>query len=198
VEREDGVARNERLTGTTAVALVVLLAIEGVTILFIRPLLSWHVFVGMLLIPPVALKLGATGYRMLRYYGRDPVYVRRGPPPLFLRALAPVVVAATVGVFASGVALLVAGPRRGHGLLLGAHKASFVVWFGATALHGLAHLRRVPRLVRGPGARTRLALVGVTVVMGGALAGGTLSLAGPWHRWVDRDDAAPAHFSVLR
>ena len=110
MEREDGVARNERLTGTTALLLILLLAVEGVTILFIRPLLSWHVFVGMLLIPPVALKLGTTGYRMVRYYGRSPAYMRRGPPPLFLRALAPIVVAATVSVFASGVALLVAGP----------------------------------------------------------------------------------------
>jgi hypothetical protein len=198
VEREDGVARNERLTGTTALLLILLLAVEGVTILFIRPLLSMHVFVGMLLIPPVALKLGTTGYRMVRYYGRSPAYMRRRPPPLFLRALAPIVVAATVGVFASGVALLVPGPRRGHGLVLGAHKASFIVWFGATALHVLAHLRRLPRLVLGPGIRTRVALVGGTFVIGAALAGGTLSLAGPWHHWVDRDDAAAAHFSVFR
>ena len=79
---DEGVARNERLTATTAVVLVLLLAVEGVTILAIRPLLSWHVFVGMLLIPPVALKLASTGYRMLRYYGRSPAYVRRGPPPV--------------------------------------------------------------------------------------------------------------------
>ena len=63
---DEGVTRNERRTGTTAVMLVALLAVEGVTILFIRPLLSWHVFVGILLIPPVALKLAATGYRMAR------------------------------------------------------------------------------------------------------------------------------------
>jgi hypothetical protein len=84
----DGVARNERLTGTTAVVLLVLLAVEGVTILFIRPLLSWHIFVGMLLIPPVAL------------------YVRRGAPPFLLRALAPLVVAATVGSTGSSARLL--------------------------------------------------------------------------------------------
>ncbi len=28
-----------------------------------------HIVVGMLLIPPVALKLASTGYRFLRYYG---------------------------------------------------------------------------------------------------------------------------------
>ena len=84
------------------------------------------------------------------------------------------------------------------GCYLGAHKASFIVWFGAKALHVLAHLRRLPRLVLGPGVRTRLALVGATVALGALLAGGTLSLAGPWHHWVDRDDAAAAHFSVFR
>jgi hypothetical protein len=52
--------------------------------------------------------------------------------------------------------------------------------------------------VLGPGIRTRVALVGGTFVIGAALAGGTLSLAGPWHHWVDRDDAAAAHFSVFR
>jgi hypothetical protein len=192
VQHEDGVARNERLTATTAVALIALLAAEGVTILFIRPLLTWHIFIGMLLIPPVALKLASTGWRMVRYYRRSPAYVRRGPPALPLRALAPVVVAATVGVFTTGVALLAAGPRRGHGLLLGLHKASFVVWLGATSLHVLAYFRRVPRLALGPGLRRRAALVGATVVAGTVLAGGTLSLAGPWHHWVDRDDAAAA------
>ena len=57
---------NERLTAATAAVLVVLLAVEGVTILFLRPLLSVHVFVGMLLVPPVALKLGSTAYRFGR------------------------------------------------------------------------------------------------------------------------------------
>jgi hypothetical protein len=50
--RSGGVEGNERLTATAAVALLVLLAIEGVTILSIRSLLSMHVFVGIMLIPP--------------------------------------------------------------------------------------------------------------------------------------------------
>ena len=54
---------NARLTGMTAIVLIVLLAVEGVTILFLRPLLSVHIFVGMLLIPPVLLKLVSTGWR---------------------------------------------------------------------------------------------------------------------------------------
>jgi hypothetical protein len=61
--RSGGTDGNERLTATTGVLLLLLLAAEGVTILFIRPLLSLHMFLGVLLIPPVALKFASTAYR---------------------------------------------------------------------------------------------------------------------------------------
>src|SRR5438093_6803653 len=121
-----GTEGNARLTGVTGLVLLVLLAVEGVTILAIRPLLSVHVFVGLLLIPQVALKLAATGYRLLRYYTRAAEYVRKGPPLLLRMLVAPVLVAATLVVFATGVALLALGP--GGGIVLGLHKASFIVW----------------------------------------------------------------------
>jgi hypothetical protein len=122
---ELGAVRNEQLTATTAVVLTALLLIEGMTIVFLRPLLPEHIFVGMLLIPPVALKLASTGYRFLRCYTRDPVYVDRGPPHIVMRVLAPLLVAATVGVLATGVTLLVVGPGSGRGIVLTLHKASF-------------------------------------------------------------------------
>jgi hypothetical protein len=97
-----GPERNERLTATTAALLVVLLAAEGVTILFIRPLLTLHIFLGVVLIPPVALKLASSGYRFVRYYTGDASYRFKGPPRLFMRLLAPVLVASTAIVFTSG------------------------------------------------------------------------------------------------
>src|SRR5205807_5135221 len=124
--RAGGVEGNERLTGATGAVLLVLLAVEGVTIVFLRPLISTHVFVGMLLIPPVALKLAATGYRFARYYGRHPEYRLKGPPHPLLRGLAPLVVLATVAVFATGVALLALG--RPSPLVVTLHKGAFVVW----------------------------------------------------------------------
>ena len=135
---------NERLTAASGAVLFLLLAAEGVTILFIRPLLSTHVFIGMLLIPPVALKLASTGWRFARYYRGSREYVEKGPPLLPLRLLAPVVVLSTLVVFATGVGLLIRGP--GQGLLVGLHKASFVVWLVATGIHVLAYVARVPRL----------------------------------------------------
>jgi hypothetical protein len=179
---------NERLTAATAVVLIALLAAEGVTILFIRPLFSTHVFIGMLLIPPVALKLGSTGWRFARYYLGDREYVRRGPPILPLRLLAPVVVVATLAVFGTGVALLVIGPAGG--IVLGLHKASFVVWLVATGIHVLAYVGRLPRLTVGrrgrsvPGRRTRSLLVAGAIVAGAILATATIGYAQPWVHWV--------------
>lgn len=147
-----GTDANERLTGLAGVVLLVLLAVEGVTIVFLRPLLPVHLFVGLLLIPPVAVKLASTGWRFLRYYSGNPAYRRKGPPPAVLRLLAPAVVASTVGVFATGVWLLLAGPRV-RGIALPLHKASFIAWFAVTSVHVLGHLPRLPRILRAEYAR---------------------------------------------
>ena len=124
-----GVAANARLTASNAVVLLVLLAAEGVTILRVRELLTPHVFIGMVLIPPVLLKVASTGWRFARYYRGAPAYRRKGAPPLLLRLLGPAVVILTVVLLASGVGLLLAGPSW-LPLLLKVHKASFVLWFG--------------------------------------------------------------------
>src|SRR5438270_10798700 len=105
-----GTSGNSRLTAATGVMLLAPLAVIGVTLLNLRGLLSVHLFVGMLLIPPVLLKMGTTGYRFVRYYTADPAYRRKGPPAAPLRLIAPIVILSTVVVLASGVALLVLGP----------------------------------------------------------------------------------------
>jgi hypothetical protein len=142
-----GTIGNERLTAATGVVLLVLLAALGVTILMIGSLLSEHMFLGLLLIPPVALKMASTGYRFARYYTANPAYRRKGPPATPLRLLAPLVVISTVVVFASGVALLLLGPSSRGSLLL-IHKASFFVWIAVTAIHVLAHLPDLPRALK--------------------------------------------------
>ena len=186
-----GSAANEQLTAIVAALLILLLAVEGATILHIGSLLTVHAFVGMLLIPLVALKLASTGWRALRYYGRAEEYVERGPPHVFLRSLvAPLVVLSTIVVFGTGVALLALDRR--HGALVGLHKASFIVWLGAAALHVLAHLVRLPRLwrLRPPGIVLRVALVTASLAAGTALATATLPGA-------DRlQDRASAHVGL--
>jgi hypothetical protein len=124
-----GTDGNEQLTAITGAILVVLLAAIGVTIVLIGQLISVHLFLGLLLIGPVALKMASTGYRFARYYTHDPAYREKGPPELLLRVIAPIVVLSTVVVFASGVVLLFVGrARRDMDQLLLIHKVSFIVW----------------------------------------------------------------------
>jgi hypothetical protein len=179
--RTGGVEGNERLTGATAVVLLVLLAVEGVTILSLRSLLPVHVLVGMLLIPPVALKLGSTGYRFMRYYQRRREYAAKGPPHPAMRLLvAPALILSTIGVLGTGVAMIAFGPR---GMIVGLHKASFVVWAWAFGIHVIVYLRRLPRLLRFgrvTGTRLRAATIALSLVAGVALAAGTFPLARPW------------------
>jgi hypothetical protein len=185
-----GVAGNARLTGAVAAALLVLLAAEGATIPFIGQLLGPHIFIGMLLIPPVLLKLASTGYRFARYYTGNPAYVRKGPPNLALRILAPGVVLTTLALFGTGVALLAAGPPSNT--LIFAHKLSFIAWVALMTIHVLGHVLEVPALalpdwrrsgsheaqLAGAGARTMT--LGLAILVGVALALVTYSAAGPW------------------
>ena len=139
-----GTEGNERLTVVTGALLIVLLAAVGVTIVFIGQLLWLHLFIGLAVIGPVALKLASTGYRFVRYYTADPPYRHKGPPAPALRALGPVLIALTAIVFATGVALLLIGPSSREVLLL-VHKVSFICWVVVTAVHIAAHL---PEMVR--------------------------------------------------
>ncbi len=164
VPEHSGVEGNSRLTGLLALVLLILLFLEGVTIPFIGSLLTPHVFIGMLMIPPVLYKIASTSWRFLKYYSGDPRYRRKGPPVLVLRLLGPAVVVLTLVVIASGVGLVLL-PRADRGLLLTLHQGSFVLWFGAMAIHVLGHLvetaklapldwfARTRRQVRGASAR---------------------------------------------
>jgi hypothetical protein len=144
-ERSGGADGNERLTALTGAVLLVLLAAEGFTILRIGRLLTLHFFLGMLLLGPVALKGGSVIYRFARYYAGSAPYRRKGPPAPLLRLLGPAIVLLTACVFGSGVMLAVAGPGHGPWSLL--HKGSFILWFCVMAVHVLAYLPRLPRLL---------------------------------------------------
>jgi hypothetical protein len=192
-----GTTGNERLTSVTGAVLLVVLAALGVTIIRIGQLLSIHMFVGMLLIGPLALKLASTGYRFVRYYTHNRAYVRKGPPPMPLRLLAPLVVASTLVVFVSGVVLLFAGPSS-RDTWFPIHKLSFFAWLALTAIHVLAHLPEVGRSLvadygraRGAGAAVqwsgeRNGRAGRTIALSGALVLGTVLAIlvipqfGPW------------------
>jgi hypothetical protein len=135
----DGVAGNTRLTSATGLVLVALLAIEGVTILSVRQMITLHIFVGVMLLGPVLLKSGSTFYRFARYYTGSPEYRRKGPPSPLHRILGPVVIGSSLSLLGTGVALIFAGDQ-GSGWLLVAHQTCFWVWVVVIAVHVVGHL----------------------------------------------------------
>jgi hypothetical protein len=183
-----GIEGNARLTALTAVVLLVLLAGEGATVPFVRQQLTVHIFIGLLLIPPILLKLASITWRFARYYLGAVEYVAKGPPPALMRLLvAPLVVASTLGLFGTGLLLVLMHPQRG--IVLGLHKASFLVWLAAMSAHVLGHVVRVPGLVRADfdrpllGARMRQFLVASAIVAGLIVATAGLPAAHEWAHW---------------
>ena len=197
---------NERLTASAGLALLILLAVETLTTLSLRSYLPVHIFLGLLLLPPLALKLASTGWRFLRYYTGNKPYRLEGPPQLLLRLLAPLLVASTLSLFGSGVALIVAG--HGGGTLLTLHAVSFGVWGVVMIVHVLAYLARTLRLGSADwrphadpivaGARSRRAALGGSLLAGVIVASATYPVQQAWlshrreHRHDDRRGAGSA------
>jgi len=206
VDDRSAVVGNERMTALAGAVLLVLILVELVTSASLRTLLSAHVFVGVLLTGPLAVKLGSTGYRFLRYYTRSPAYVRRGPPRLVLRILAPLLIATTLVVIGSGIGLVVTGPVQA-GLLLPLHNISVLFWLSMIAIHVFAYIWRTPRLVTddwrkqygrslAPGRGLRLG-----VNLGALLVGAVAAIllfpgATPWVIWSQTSQAVAAPLIV--
>jgi hypothetical protein len=169
--------------------LVLLLLAEGITIVHLHGLLSAHMSIGLMLIPPVLLKLASTGYRMISYYAGSRAYRLAGPPLLPLRLMAPVLVASTVAVLLTGVLLLAAG--RNSGGVLQLHQLSFIVFGVVFVVHVVAYVPRVVRSLRAdwraarraavPGAGVRAMLVAAALGGGAALALALLPTIDAWH-----------------
>lgn len=170
---DEGVEGNARLTAAVGVVLLVLLAVEGYTILDVHGLISLHIFLGILLVGPVLLKIASTTYRFARYYLGSADYVRKGPPHIILRVIGPLVTVSSLAVLGTGIGLIW---DRSGGALLKAHQASFIVWVSVMTLHVLGHLRGAFRESgrelrhRSSGRRIRLGLVVGSVIVGVGLA----------------------------
>ncbi|HEU5271901.1 MAG TPA: hypothetical protein VFU36_18410 [Jatrophihabitans sp.] len=191
----DGAEGNSRLTAVTGTLLVALLAVEGVTVLDVRGLITLHVYLGVLLVGPVLLKCASTLYRFLRYYTGAGPYVEKGPPHVILRVLGPVVVLTSLAVLGTGIGLIYTGPAHRQPLLT-LHQASFIVWFGVTAIHVLGHAleagsttwRELRDARRAPAARRRhwrVLAIALSLVGGVGLATAMLPSAHSWtsHRY---------------
>ena len=182
-----GPAGNAVLTAWTGLVLLVLFVGELFTLVDVRALISWHVAVGALLVPPAVMKTVSTGWRVVGYYtGRQPYRVA-GPPPTVLRWLGPLVVATTLALLGSGIALVLLGEQSGRRSILSVlgtdaswvtvHQGVFAVWCGATGLHLLARIVPAVKLTvrRGAAARVPGALVRTLLLV--AAAGTAVVLA---------------------
>jgi hypothetical protein len=195
------VVGNERMTALAGAVLLVLIVVELVTSARLRTLMDLHVVAGVLLAGPLAVKLGSTFYRFLRYYTGSPDFVRRGPPHLALRVLGPLLIATTLVVVGSGIGLLVTGPDQA-GLLLPLHGFSVLLWLPQIAIHVVAHMRRVPQLVaddwsahaaeQAPGRGRRVGTNLGALVFGGLAAILLLPTVAPWISWSQTNGAVPA------
>lgn len=200
-----GLIGNERLTALAGAILLVLLMVEVVTSVRLRTLMSVHVVVGVLLAGPLAVKLGSTGYRFVRYYTRSPAYVRRGPPHLALRVLGPLLVATTLVVVGSGIGLMLTGPSHA-GPLLPLHGFSVVVFVPLIAIHLVAHILATPRLVaddwrttsasRAQGRGLRVGVNFGALVLGALGVILLLPATAPWIAWSQTNGQVPAPLIV--
>jgi hypothetical protein len=193
--RTGGEQGNSRLTSSTGLLLALVLFLEGVTVPLVHRLVLPHIFIGFILIPPIVLKLGSTGYRFAMYYAGNQRYRALGPPFLPLRLAAPVLIVTTIVLFWSGIELLIFGPQH-EGIWKRVHVASFILWFGVMTIHVLGHMLRAGSLglsdmlpVRAfgsfgqssvAGALTRRNLVAGSLILGFVLAIVLLPLDHSW------------------
>ena len=193
--RTGGPAGNAVLTAWTGLLLLALFVAELVTLLDVHGLISWHIALGALLIPPALFKTATTGWRIIHYYVGDRDYVDAGPPPMLLRLLGPVVIGSTLAVLGSGLALVLLGERTSRRPLitllgqrvdaLTVHQASFLLWGMATGLHVLARLLPATRTLIDarralPGRWRRVLALGVVAALAAVTAILVLGVSGGW------------------
>lgn len=198
--RSGGPAGNAHFTAVTGLVLLVLIVIESITALDVQGLISWHIVVGTLLVPPALLKTATTSWRIVRYYRGNPAYQHAGPPPMLLRVLGPLVVLTTLGVLATGLLLILLGPESGRkafalGLdMLTLHQGMFIAFGVAVGLHFLARiypavLLATGRAARGgpsrrgvPGGPRRLVVLIAALAVGAVAGALVLGASGDWRK----------------
>lgn len=200
---------NERLVSAAGLVLLALSVVELATlVLGLQHFLSLHVFIGLVLLPPIALKIAGTGWRFARYYSRNQAYRMKGAPELAMRMLAPLLVLMTIVLFGSGVAM---GFTHGRALEIARrlHGPAAFLWTVLVAAHVLVYLGRAVRSTaadivpatrrNAAGAKTRAYVLAVVIAGGLVLGAATLPVQRHWLHLPSRHhhDAAPAEGTLL-
>lgn len=206
VESDADVESNARMTAPLGVCLLVAFGIESVTVIDVRQMFTWHVFVGLFIVPLVCFKLATTGYRFWHYYRGAEPYRRKGAPNPILRISAPLLVVATLSMLGAGIATLAVGPQHSDTWLT-IHQGTVIAWAVLISVHVLGHGLETWRLTtaevraKPPVPRRGLRLIFVAASLAIGLAVGVASL-GWTTAWRNRprngDGRAPATVLVAR
>jgi hypothetical protein len=169
---DEGVEGNARMTALLGAILLVAFAAEGVTVLDVNQLFTWHVFIGLFIVPIVCIKLATTGYRFFNYYRGTAQYRRKGVPHPILRITAPLLVLSTISLLFAGIVALAVGPRHSDTWIT-IHQGSAIAWATFVAIHLIGHALETWRLTNAEmhanppiprrGARTTVVAVGLVV-----------------------------------
>lgn len=137
-----------------------------------------HYVLGLLVVPPVVLKLGSTGYRVLRNYTGSAAFRLAGPPPVVLRFITgPILVVATVATLVTGIELWLVGLRYGSGWTT-AHTFSAAVMLVAVTVHLVGHTRMSGRALKDDALGDRQRGISPrSLVVAGLIFGGILAIA---------------------
>jgi hypothetical protein len=159
--------------------LILLIAELATVVLGAASVLSLHAAIGLILVPPVVVKLASTTWRMVNYYLGTAAYTHRGPPPALARVLGPILSLTIVLVLASGGALIL-GPSSLHQTALQVHKVTFYLALLLIVAHLAMHLTQPLGLAARDWVNRRGATLLVratwTGIIGSVLLGARLAL----------------------
>ncbi|MEO8266117.1 MAG: hypothetical protein ABI706_11490 [Ilumatobacteraceae bacterium] len=205
-ESEPGVDSNARMTALLGVCLLVAFGIESITVIDVGQMFTWHVFVGLFIVPLVCFKLATTGYRFWHYYRGAEAYRSKGAPHPILRISAPLLVVATLSMLGAGIVTLAVGPRHADTWLT-IHQGTVIAWAVLISVHVVGHALETWRLTTAevrakppiPRRSLRLIFVAVSLAIGLIVGVASLGWTSAWRNRSQRGDGlAPTAVLVAR
>ena len=199
-DAEDGreVEGNARITAMLGLSLLIAFAIESVTVIDVRQMFTWHVFVGLFIVPVVCFKLATTGYRFLHYYRGTAAYRHKGAPHPILRVSAPLMIVATALLLGTGIVMLAVGPERSDTWLT-IHQGAAIVSAVLIGVHFLGHALETWRLTTAemrsrppvPSRSVRMIFVATSLAIGLTVGVASLGWNTAWRNRPRRGEGRP-------
>jgi hypothetical protein len=201
-----GVDGNARMTAMLGLSLLIAFAVESITVIDVRQMFTWHVFVGLLIVPVVCFKLATTGFRFFHYYRGTAAYRRKGAPHPILRVTAPLMIVATVVLLGAGIAVLAVGPQHSDTWLT-IHQGGAIAGAVLIGVHFLGHALETWRLTTAeirakppvPRRSVRMIILAASIAIGLTVGIASLGWTSAWrNRPRQGDGRAPVSVVFVR